>query len=290
MSIENKQLIQFINCSYELKEQLKENYYQAKIQEAKDKKGISQFKWNELPEEVEEKILEFKEIADIDYIQEVRSKYNLTMKSMEGYIFNEYKNEHDEGLSSVPSINYNFNTFMWIMINKKDWKEHYYPLSRGSRKYPQLIRNYNEVTKNKTPSLEEFIEFRKKEKEEESKARKAKNKNKPEIYTEFKVGDLVYQYDDEFCNNKHIFYITGETKTQFRVDKIELTDNATFNVENFRGHRVLYNIIYKNKENWKRCKHKNLGKKSNMYKLHNIQEDQTRLLEFATIEDYYITR
>jgi len=55
------QLMDFIDCSTELKKQLKEEFYQKKIQEAKDKKNIPQFKWNELPLEIEQLILTHKE-------------------------------------------------------------------------------------------------------------------------------------------------------------------------------------------------------------------------------------
>ena len=48
-----EQYKEFINCNYELKEKMKEEFYKKKIQEAKDKKGIPQFKWDELPKEVE---------------------------------------------------------------------------------------------------------------------------------------------------------------------------------------------------------------------------------------------
>ena len=51
--VAENQLIQFINCSQELKEKMKEEFYKQKIQEAKDKKGTPLFKWDELPEDVE---------------------------------------------------------------------------------------------------------------------------------------------------------------------------------------------------------------------------------------------
>ena len=59
--VSQSQLIQFINCSHELKAQMKEEFYKQKIQEAKINKGTPQFNWDELPEEVEEIIIEYKE-------------------------------------------------------------------------------------------------------------------------------------------------------------------------------------------------------------------------------------
>ena len=156
------------------KKKYKEKYYQMKIQEAKDKKGIINV-WTIIPQEVEDKIMDMKKEIEyitydkrekphmMGYINHMLIRHKCTMKSFKEFIFHEYENEDGESLMSVPSVKYNFPKFIWIMINKEDWEKEYYPCE---------VEEYKRITAIKTPSFEKFIEFRIKQKQQQIANRK----------------------------------------------------------------------------------------------------------------------
>ena len=75
MKVRNSQLRDFLNTikyDEELLKQMKEKFYLEKIQEAKDEKGVAQFRWNELPIEVEEKIMEWKKVVEMGGVVKAR--------------------------------------------------------------------------------------------------------------------------------------------------------------------------------------------------------------------------
>ena len=201
------------------------------------------------------------------YICKVIGENNLTHKSLQEYLFEEYKNEKGEGLQRLPSINWDFSKFIWIMINKKSMLEHYYSRRQGSKNYPQTDRDFLRITKNKSPSLEEYIIFRNKQRKKQSEERKAKNKTRvDDIETKFKKGDLIISKEAYYCDSE-VFIITGETKTQYRVEKVEWTyerfisdNNPSFSGTEARG-------LSLDKSTWVKSKHKNLGKKRWMKEL-----------------------
>jgi len=278
--VAQSQLMQFINCSQELKEQMKEEFYKQKIQEAKDKKKLPQFNWAKLPEEVVEIIMNYKEkIEFVDgpcgsdyncegYMLEMWKKHNITGKSVCDYLFNEYKNENGEGLTRCFKPSNYLSKFLWCMINKKSFVEEKYHF-RFNEKDIKNDNKFMEITKNKAPSLEELIVFRQKQKKEQSEKRKAKNKEKTKEKDEelkklstFKIGDLVYIHEKNYYAKRTAVMITGETKTQYRVEKIEWT---------YDGIRITDNdTIYINyglspdESKWIKSKYKNIGKKSNI--------------------------
>jgi hypothetical protein len=263
-----KQLIELINVSPELKEQLKENYYKIKIQEAKNKKKkIADNKnslWDLLPPDVEQKILEIKEENDKDYISLLYKENNLTIKSLQNYLFEEYRNEKGQKINRTLATNWNEKKFIWIMINNKEWSEYYYKREESSKSYDATIKHWKDITKNKSPSLFELIEYRKKEKKELSEKRKKQNKerSKEETKTDLKVGDLIYDlHSSGYKREYHQAYIiTGETKTQWRVDLLEWDDKYKIIV--CQG-QTRYKYYLENNDLWnKRKKHKNLTKKS----------------------------
>jgi len=266
------QLMDFIDCSTELKKQLKEEFYQKKIQEAKDKKNIPQFKWNELPLEIEQLIISHKENIELQedefstkgYIRDVIDANHLTRKSLEEFIFDEYRNENEEKISSIPNISWNFAKFIWIMINKKDFLQDYYPRQLGSKNYPRANKHFKRITKNKSPSLEKYIEFRNKQRKEISDKKKEKNKAKGDIESKFKKGDLVHSNIDY---DKCCFIITGETKTQYRVEKIEWTSKYFDSDYSCSGSGTYIYKLNNDESTWKKSKHKNLGKKAYINKL-----------------------
>tara|TARA_R100000231_G_scaffold137805_1_gene114815 strand:+ start:1005 stop:1901 length:897 start_codon:yes stop_codon:yes gene_type:complete len=266
--VAENQLIQFINCSQELKEKMKEEFYKQKIQEAKDKKGTPKFKWDELPEEVEEIIINYKEQMEYEgnnsysiggYIRQVIKENHLTQKSLSEYLFDEYKNEKGDGLRRLPNLGWNFEKFIWIMINKKSMLEHYYPRRLGSGNYPQTDKDFLRITENKTPSLEEYIVFRNKQRKKQSEERKAKNKAKDnDIESKFKIGDLVY-LRDRWGSERTALIITGETKTQYRVEKVDWTYDGYRSDDNYTNY-ITYGLST-DKSTWVKSKHKNIGKK-----------------------------
>jgi len=274
-----KQLLSFSPLDKDNISHMKKEYMKLKIQEAKDKKcsGLSNL-WDILPIEVEEKIIKIKYELEKDYIPQMITQHNLTMKSFEKYIFREYRNETGEGIERVLAINYSFPTFLNIMINKKSWEENYYPRRLGGKTYFKTIATYEKITKNKTPSLEDYIQYRNKLKEQEKEERKKKaverqlnedlksRNNEPK----FKIGDIIYTENKYYHDTKRIdgiqiyknaYIITGETKTQWRVDR--LIWSKVLNTEPiFSQDSHYWYGLTKDKSLWMKEKSKNIGKKS----------------------------
>jgi len=255
----------------EQKTKMKTKFYDLKIQEAQDKKGLYN-KWEILPIEVQDKIIDMKKEIDKKYIRDIIFLNHLTMKSFKNFIF-QYKNENDDKLKSVPCINYKFPTFIWIMINKENWFKDFYT-GHHNKNQIQCVNNYKRITKNKTPSLEDFILHRKKEKEELSAKRKEANKNKDNnIPSDYAIGDLISAKKKEANKTingewifKEAYIITGETKTQYRVDKLLWTD-VVVQTPGMRWDTYHWYALPKDKSLWTRKKSKNIKKKDEITKL-----------------------
>lgn len=282
---------QVMNCNYELKQKMKEEFYKQKIQEAKDKKVKPivynnkifryVFKWDELPAEVEKQILDYKEKIEKDwYIDFVIKHYNLTYKSFNGFIF-KYRSENDEGFKWVPNISCDFPTWLWAMVNKKNIIQELKkskPSSSFSKKSNAVQKEYDRITKYKTPSLEDYIEYRKEEKKKQSEDRKKKNTDKPVVYnSNYKIGDII-------CSNKkvvddngdllemtnidgddcyvyiHPYVIIGETKSQYRVERLRWS-RLEIN-DDYDGDNYCYTIDKEYTHRRYGIKSKNIGKKS----------------------------
>lgn len=296
--VADTQLISFINTiryDEELMKKAKELFYQEKIQEAKNKKGVvPAFKWDELPEEIEEKIILFKQDIDYDYIKQVVKKNNITIKSVKEYLFKEYQNENDEHIKGIieRQSRWDLQKFIWTMINKECWKNYYgkhWEIYISNRS--KTLENWNKITENCTPSLEMLIIYRNKERKQQSIDRAEKNKVKESIVdSKFKVGDLIYDSEcidyntEEFrgvYNNAYI--ITGETKTQFRVDRIRW--NKKERSIDYHNNNYWYGLS-KDKTLWDRVKNKNIGKKSYIEKLDNNYKKDNSPINY---DDYYVT-
>ena len=169
------------------KKKKKEEFYKQKIQEAKDKKIKLVYykgkefkfeaKWDELPPEVVEIIINHKEkiefvdsacgsdYNDEGYMLEAWKKYDITGKSVCDYLFNEYKNENGEGLTRCFSPTWSLSKFLWCMINNKSLVDEKYHQKFKSKDI-ELDRKRNK-RKNKV----------KKEKQRIKKTQKRKMKN-----------------------------------------------------------------------------------------------------------------
>ena len=289
MSISKIQFKEFMSgATEEQKTKMKKTFYDLKIQEAQDKKGLYN-KWEILPVEVQDKIIDMKKELDKEYIYRMIDKYHLTHTSLQGFLFYEYKNENDEGLKRCPAINHHFSTFIWIIINKENWLDHYYSLKEGGRTYKTCIKHFNNITKNKSPSLEEFILHREKEKEEEKEERKKKKEKKQKAIDdergELKMGDLVWAknpdwQEDELWDDtnkyrqpiwENAYIITGETKTQYRVDRINWTKVEMTQIRQYVRH--WWYGLPKDRSLWTRKKSKNLKKKDEITKLTCIDDN-----------------
>jgi len=282
-------------CS-ECKEEEKEEFYKQKIQEAKDKKIKSVYykgkefkfkaKWDELLPEVLEIIINYKEkIEFVDgacgsdykkegYMLETWKKYDITGKSVCDYLFHEYKNENGESLTRCFSPTWSLSKFLWCMINNKSLVDEKYHHKFKSKDIELDRKNMN-ITKNKAPSLEELIVFRKKQKKEQSEKRKAKNKEKAKEKDEelkklskYKIGDLVCK-SEEYGTGRTALRIIGETKTQYKVEEIEWT----YEGNEMEGYYCIYYYGLSFDESiWKTSKHKNIGKKSYFRELEVFSE------------------
>jgi len=285
---------QVMNCNYELKQKMKEEFYKQKIQEAKDKKVKPivynekifrfLFKWDELPAEVEKQILDYKEELDKVYISQVIKSEYLTYKSFNGFIF-KYRSENDEGFKWVPNISVDFPTWLWAMVNKKniieELKNNNPSKNFSKTKSKAIQKEYDRITRDKTPSLEDYIEYRKEEKKKQSEDRKKKKKDDPVVYnSNHKIGDIICSdkkvvddkgdllemtddNDDDCYIYIHPYRIIGETKAQYRVERLSWDrldmeeDDVNYNAYNYR-----YTIDKDTYENTQGIKSKNIGKKS----------------------------
>lgn len=234
MKVRNSQLRDFLNTikyDEELLKQMKEKFYLEKIQEAKDKKGIVQFKWDELPIEVEERIMLWKKAMDTGgikvsimfkgkgYMKEMIEKHHLTMKSFYHWIRQGYRNENGVAITALPKIsNWRFNLVLSAMVNKECiYEAAWNGLKNAPRTARSSINSYKLITKNKTPSLEEYIKFRKKEKKIKIEEIKKKKDEKNSKYDKVKIGSL-------YLKQGEVFKILSETKTQYRVEVLCMRD------------------------------------------------------------------
>ncbi len=233
MKVRNSQLRDFLNTikyDEELLKQMKEKFYLEKIQEAKDEKGVAQFRWNELPIEVEKQIIEWKKTIETvssalgrpparwggtGYISQVIKKHHLTMKSFYRWIRTEYRNEDGDKVKDLPKFrNSDFDSVLSAMVNK----ECIFKVAWGDNNSsaPDAFRV---LTKNKTPSLEEFIKYRKKEKNINKEENKKKTDEKNNKYDKVKIGSIYLKQGD-------VFKILSETKTQYRVERVSMKTSA----------------------------------------------------------------
>lgn len=268
MKVRNSQLRDFLNTikyDEELLKQMKEKFYLEKIQEAKDEKGVSQFRWNELPIEVEEKIMEWKKVVEMGgvvkarytaaagatiegYMKEVIKKHHLTMKSFYRWIRKEYSNEDGDKVKDLPKFrNSDFGPVLSAMVNK----ECIFKVAWGdtNSSAPEAFRV---LTKNKTPSLEEYIKYRKKEKNITKEENQKKNDEKNSKYNNVNIGGM-------YLKGGKVFKILSETKTQYRVEVLSMVHT--------RGHLGLPVLVavmgMKECTRWSKIewvKHKNINK------------------------------
>ena len=289
MKVRNSQLRDFLNTikyDEELLKQMKEKFYLEKIQEAKDKKGIVQFKWDELPIEVEEHIMEWKKIIESvskknytishihgwrgvgnGYIQEMIKKHHLTMKSFYRWIRQGYKNDDGVAIRNLPKFrNGNFDLVLSAMVNK----ECIYEAGWGNPLAPESQHHkdtYDILTKNKTPSLEEYIKYRKKEKKikiEENKKKKDEINSK---YDKVKIGSI-------YLKNGKVFKILSETKTQYRVEVLSMDDTQADGGD-LMNHSLIQAAYMGKREGTRRLdiewlKHKNMSKSKWMLNTHGV--------------------
>jgi len=197
-----KEFIQYI--PYEKKKQLKEHFYKEKIQEAKDKKvkpivyndKIFRFifKWNELPEEVEKKILELKFAIDVEWIPKKLSEINFTIKSMEKWWFS-------QGFKLCPQLSRtNWCLVIGRIINGLE-------LDSTVGVSDKLVRHYKKVIygKDEEISLQNYIQYRLDDKEK---------KRLDRVEYEFSEGDIIYN-----PRSHSVKKITGMTRTQYRIEE-----------------------------------------------------------------------
>ena len=254
MSLEQmKEFMQYI--PYEKKEELKENFYKEKIQEAiekkvkpiiyNDKKYVFIFRWNELPLEVEKKILEFKYEIDMLWIPTHLSVNKFTIKSMESWWFS-------QDIKYCPCLSRGKWYQFWAnILNEKDLNEGESKLVNESMK--KIYEKYIDQG-GKIPSMFEYVEHRNKEQEK-------LKKTQDEIYGQYKVGDMFYNSRDEI-----VLRIIGETKTQYRVEEYTgVVIDESFNRYTCKIDTLSLSLY----GNW--TKRKNITKKDICIKYHKVE-------------------
>ena len=221
-----KSFLKTLQKDVEFSKEMKEKFYQIKIIEAIEKKALPFFDWEGLPAEIELRILDFKKEIEKTYIPSIIKKEHLTIKSYNEFMFKQYKNEHGEKLKTIVSVTKStFSNILWSMINK----EHYDGFIKCSSAYSEMICAYDRITENKTPSLEEYINYRKEEKKKTNEKNRLKKEEQNK--SDFKKNDIFYLsrcacgYGGCCCEvmSNHAYKIISETKTLFKVALIEWT-------------------------------------------------------------------
>lgn len=215
-------MIKELSNDWETKQFLKKKYMDLKIQEAKDKKGISQFEWDLLPSEVEEKILMFKYQADLEYIPRVLKENKIYNKTFQKWFFSIVNKEM--GNFSIPKIkNDNITLFICNMINNKSlWQKCCYSGWKTDEKAFKLFMKDKE-----TLSFEQCIEYNKKDLKEQKEKRKERQKKQEEQEEKLnddyklKIQDIIFcgrgiSNNDNYELDK-FYRIIDETKTMWRV-------------------------------------------------------------------------
>jgi len=246
----NQNLIEYIKMLPEdVKIKTKEKYIQSKIVEAKKKKNISFFDWDGLPKEIQDMIMGYKYEIDKEYIIDIIRPIKINY--LEDWMMYK-KNSNDEKLLMCPRAKwYDWADILANIINKKDWCSK-----------PIHQKNYDDwLGDDDAPSLTSLIEYYQEEKKKEE---KDKNKEIDKVESKFKIGTIIRaKYTDS------IFKILSDTKTQFRVKKLECRydyehwDDDESHIDNIKPFRVENQEtgIWEdgNKVFW--IKHKNLSKK-----------------------------
>ena len=231
-----KSFLKTLQKDEEFSKEMKEKFYQIKIIEAIEKKALPFFDWEGLPAEIELKILDFKKEIEDSYIPSIIKKQHLTIKSYEEFIWG-YRNEHNEKLREITVAR---SCNLWLILKNMINKE---PSSSPA--------SYHRITENKTPSLEEYINYRKEQKEKEKKKKKLEREEKNK--SDFKCNDIIYlscsgsrYIKTEEPPEGHAYKIIGETKTLFKLALIKWTK------EQFVGDSFITGIL-DSEEETKRC-------------------------------------
>ena len=212
---------------YEKKEELKQNFYKEKIEEAIYKKTNGNiFIWKDLPEEVVELILTFKFCIDIVWVPHLLKHNDFTKKSMEQWLFTEYD------FRICPTLDRENWANLWtLIINGKDFEDKYF----NGYSISDDFKSYYEVKmcdKGGALSLTDYLEYRQEEKKEQKLKIQKKKQENIDSLNKFNVGDIITSrhYNEgkdqikrniggTHSFNPHQFLrIASETKTQYRLE------------------------------------------------------------------------
>jgi len=281
-----QQMFDVVKNDIAVKEMVKMMFIEKQIEIAKAKKK-QQFTnlWDDLPYDCQEIILSHKQDMEWGYLYEVFGKYPMTTITRwlsANHVKINMKAEH-----TIP--------LLWSMINRKDLNHAVadYKLSNGlwhnlqgqkmkERLIADGVENIGFQHKvYKDISLDSLKDYRREElainKAKRDAKRKAEEKKPQETLP---IGTLIaYRECQAYDSSYRFLIIRGETKTQYRVEKIS---NQTKQEEN------IGNIGYGGFRNTTRCpkvgqtyeKHRNISKKLTKYEL----EDLTR---YEDKGDYY---
>jgi len=271
-------------------EQMKEKFYQMKINEAKEYKKQNQ-KGNYmdlLPDDVQEHIMNFKYTADKEYINHLFVSRKITNKFLEDWIYSLFVKYREKKVNSqkmsTPAPKYNAETLVFAIINRKHlWKE-VYGIDHIKKYYSKRMKNsikreqnvWNMVTKNDTPTLKSLTDHHDnyvKEQKEQKAKKKAEEEQKEDRH---KPGDIVF-YKSSYGNSRKtttgFYVINSATKTQYRVSKITHSYNMIHCQYTFDSDYIY--TIPRDKSQWEFYEDKspNIGKKAYLRPVKNLDDD-----------------
>ncbi len=278
-----------------VKEMVKMIFIEKQIDIAKEKKS-KQYTclWDLLPYDCQENVLSHKQEMEWGYLYREFGKCPMT--TITRWLSANHVKVKLKAENTIP--------LLWSMINRKDldyaiadyklrskWK---WQNQQGERMKEKLIAVDNIGFQHKVYrdiSLDSLKDYRREELAKNKAKRDAKRKaeeKKPQQPT-LPVGTLiaVYLWDDQLVSEKYTFLIIrGETKTQYRVEKIS---NQTHTHEHLDG------IGYGGYRDTTRCpkegqtyeKHRNISKQMSVYELKQDYEDKGDYYEVVNERVWY---
>jgi hypothetical protein len=286
-----KKLCMTLRQDDEFVEQMKEKFYQMKIQEAKELKEKEQQGnyMDLLPDDVQQHIMEIKYEKDKEYIEHIFCSRHITKKVMDLWVstlFDKYLTIHHQRIC-IPSPKKDPEALMFAFINRlplwktlygEDWKKCFGP--RQLKKVKNSDKVWNEITKDDTPTMTSLIEFQREYNDEAKQQRELKKEieqqQRIDQDSDYKHGDIIFfsgQYDYHSKQQTGFYIIESCTKTQYRVRKIR---HQKHTIHHHQGHHTdLYTIPRTSSQ---RCEmdSKNISKKKTYYKMTDVRGSDTQ--------------
>jgi len=282
-----KKLCMTLRQDDEFVEQMKEKFYQMKIQEAKELKSKEQGNYMDLlPDDVQQHIMEIKYEKDKEYIEHIFCSRHITKKVMDLWVSTLFEKYTKPGQSiCVPNPKKDPETLMFAFINRlpmwktiygEDWKKCFGP--RQLTKIKNSDKVWNKITKDDTPTMTSLIEFQREYNDEAKQQRELQKEideqRRIDTDSDYKHGDIIFYSDkyDHYSKQKNGFYkIESCTKTQYRVSKIR---HQKIRYPTDQGTSIYIYTIPRTSSEQVEMDSKNISKKKSYRRMGDVQATQ----------------